>query len=84
MKTCTMVGSGLPKSPMASPFIIIKKKDGTLQPVQDYRKLNEMTIKNQYLLPLIQELIDKLKQSQHFTKVDVRWGYNNIQIVEGR
>ena len=61
---------------MASPFFFIKKKDGSLRPVQDYRKLNEMTVKNRYPLPLIQELIDKLKQSQHFTKVDVRWGYN--------
>ena len=52
------------KSPMASPFFFIKKKDGTLRPVQDYRKLNEMTIKNRYPLPLIQELIDKLKQSR--------------------
>ena len=50
------------KSSMASPFFFIKKKDGGLRPVQDYRKLNEMTVKNRYPLPLIQELIDKLKQ----------------------
>ena len=49
------------KSPMASPFFFIKKKDGGLRPIQDYRKLNDMTIKNRYPLPLIQELIDKLK-----------------------
>ena len=60
------------KSPMASPFFFIKKKDGSLRPVQDYRKLNEMTVKNRYPLPLIQELIDKLKQSRYFTKMDVR------------
>ena len=71
------------KSPMASPFFFIKKKDGTLRPVQDYRKLNEMTVKNRYPLPLIQELIDKLKQSRYFSKMDVRWGYNNIRIAEG-
>ena len=68
---------------MVSPFFFIKKKDGTLRPVQDYRKLDEMTVKNRYPLPLIQELIDKLKQSRYFTKMDVRWGYNNIQIAEG-
>ncbi len=39
------------KSPMASPFFFVKKKDGKLRPVQDYRKLNEMTIKNRYPLP---------------------------------
>ena len=71
------------KSPMASPFLFIKKKDGGLCPVQDYMKLNEMTVKNQYPLPLIQELIDKLEQSRVFTKMDVRWGYNNIRIKEG-
>lgn len=68
---------------MASPFFFIKKKDGSLRPVQDYRKLNEMTIKNRYPLPLIQELIDKLKGSCYFTKMDICWGYNNIRIKEG-
>lgn len=71
------------KSPMASPFFFVKKKDGALRPVQDYRKLNEMTIKNRYPLPLIQELIDKLKTARVFTKMDVRWGFNNIRIKEG-
>ena len=47
-------------SPMASPFSFVKKKDGKLRPVQDYRKLNEFTVKNRYPLPLIQELIDTL------------------------
>ena len=59
------------KSPLASPFFFVKKKDGALRPVQDYRKLNEMTIKNRYPLPLIQELIDKLKTAKVFTKMDV-------------
>ena len=68
---------------MASPFFFVKKKDGTLRPVQDYRKLNEMTVKNRYPLPLIQELIDKLKDAKVFTKMDIRWGYNNIRIKEG-
>ncbi|SJL04219.1 uncharacterized protein ARMOST_07580 [Armillaria ostoyae] len=68
------------KSPMASPFFFVKKKDGTLRPVQDYRKLNEMTIKNRYPLPLISELMDKLGSAKYFTKLDVRWGYNNVRI----
>ena len=71
------------KSPMASPFFFIKKKDGSLRPVQDYRKLNDMTVKNRYPLPLIQELLDKLKGARYFTKLDVRWGYNNVRIAEG-
>ena len=68
---------------MASPFFFVKKKDGKLQPVQDYHKLNEMTIKNRYPLLLIQELVNKLKDAKYFTKLDVRWGYNNVWIKEG-
>ena len=63
---------------MASLFFFIKKKDGKLHLVQDYCKLNQKTIKNKYLLSLIQELIDKTKQARYFTKLDVCWGYNNI------
>ncbi len=61
------------KSPMASPVFFIKKKDGSLRLIQDYRALNEMTIKNQYPLPLISELLDKLKKARYFTALDVRW-----------
>ncbi|SJL08318.1 uncharacterized protein ARMOST_11681 [Armillaria ostoyae] len=50
---------------------------------KDYRKLNEMTIKNRYLLPLISELIDKLQGAKYFTKLDVCWGYNSVRIKEG-
>ena len=68
---------------MVSPFFFIKKKDRKLRLVQDYRKLNEMMIKNRYPLPLISELIDKLSHAKIFSKMDVRWGYNNIRIKEG-
>ena len=46
------------KSPMSSPFFFVKKKDGSLRPVQNYRRLNEITVKNQYPLPLVAELMD--------------------------
>ena len=59
------------KSPMASPCFFIKKKDGRLRFVQDYRKLNSMTIKNRYPLPLIPELVEKLRGAKFFTKLDV-------------
>jgi len=71
------------KGPMASPFFFVKKKDGRLRPVQDYRHLNAMTIKNRYPLPLISEVIDKLSGAQYFTKFDVHWGYENVRIKEG-
>lgn len=50
-------------SPMASPFFFIKTKDGSLRPVQDYPYLNSITVKNRYPLPLIADLIDKLKDA---------------------
>ena len=61
----------------------IPKKDGSLQLVQDYRKLNQVTIKDKILLPLIGEVIDKLKKAKYFNKLDLIWGYNNIWIKEG-
>ena len=71
------------KSPMASPVFFIKKKDGSLRFVQDYRKLNEITIRNRYPLPLIPDIMSRVKGAKYFTKLDVRWGYNNIRIREG-
>jgi Reverse transcriptase (RNA-dependent DNA polymerase) len=66
--------------PMASPFFFVKKKDGKLRPCQDYRYLNDWTVKNTYPLPLISEIMDKIKGAKFFTKFDVRWGYNNVRI----
>ena len=71
------------QSPMASPFFYVKKKDGKLWPCQDYRYLNDWTIKNSYPLLLILELTDKLAGAKYFTKLDVWWGYNNIRIKDG-
>ena len=71
------------QSPMASPFFFVSKKDGKLRPCQDYRYLNDGTIKNAYPLPLISEIMDKLDGAKYFTKLDVRWGYNNIRIKKG-
>ena len=71
------------RSPQASPFFFVQKKDGGLRPCQDYRYLNEHTVKNAYPLPLISTLIDKLKGAKYFSKMDIRWGYNNIRIKEG-
>ena len=71
------------KSRYAAPFFFVKKKDGKLRPVQDYRKLNEWTIRNTYPLPLIPELIARVKGAALFSKFDIRWGYNNIRIRQG-
>src|ERR687896_2318023 len=68
---------------MASPFFFVKKKDGKLHLVQDFRKLNKITVKNAYPLPLISDLLNQLWGAWYFTKLDVRWGYNNVRIKKG-
>ncbi|GBE89916.1 Transposon Tf2-6 polyprotein [Sparassis crispa] len=73
----------LSKSPMASPFFFVGKKDGALRPCQDYRYLNEGTVKNAYPLPLISDLMDQFKGASIFTKMDLRSGYNNVRIKDG-
>jgi len=57
---------------MASPVFFIKKKDDSLQLVQDYQMLNDMTVKNKHLLLLILELVNQLCGAKYFTKLDVR------------
>src|SRR3984957_17007043 len=71
------------KSPMVAPVFFIKKKDGSLRLIQDYRALNAKTVKNAYPLPLISALINHLQGARYFTKLDVRWGYNNVRIKKG-
>ena len=70
------------KSRYAAPYFYIPKKDSSLQLVQDYRKLNQVTIKDKTPLSLIGEVIDKLKETRYFNKLDLIWGYNNVQIKE--
>ena len=71
------------KSRYTVPCFYIPKKDGSLRLVQDYRKLNQVTIKDKTPLPLIGEVIDKLKEAKYFNKLDLIWGYNNVRIKEG-
>jgi len=71
------------KSRYAAPCFYIPKKDGSLWLVQDYRKLNQVTIKDKMPLPLIGEVIDKLKEARYFNKLGLIWGYNNVRIKKG-
>ena len=71
------------KSRYVASCFYISKKDGSLWLVQDYQKLNQVTIKNKTPLPLIREVIDKLKEARYFNKLDLIWGYNNVWIKEG-
>ena len=70
-------------SPQASSFFYVGKKDSGLRPCQDYRHMSKCTIKDTYPLPLISDLINKVKDAQLFTKFDIQSRYNNIRIKEG-
>ena len=72
----------LSKSPQTSPVFFVPKKDGKKRMVQNCWYLNSWTIKNNYPLPLISDLIDSIGKKV-FTKMDLRWGYNNVRIKEG-
>jgi len=71
------------KSPQMSPVFFVGKKDGSKRMVMDYHNLNSQTIKNNYPLPLITELIDNMGSKKVFMKIDLRWGFNNVRIKEG-
>jgi len=66
-----------------SPVFFVDKKDGKKRIVMDYCSLNKQTIKNNYLLPLITDLIDNMGSQKVFTKMDLQWGFNNVRIKEG-
>ena len=70
-------------SPAGAPILFVKKKDGSLRLCVDYRALNKITVKNRYPLPLISEMLDRLRSARYFTKIDLRGAYNLVRIAEG-
>jgi len=68
------------KLPQTSPVFFVEKKDGGKCMVMDYHRLNKQTVKNNYLLPLITDLVDSMGNKRVFTKMNLRWGYNNVRI----
>ena len=71
------------KSPQMALVFFVGKKDSKKRMVQDYRYLNEWTIKNNYPLLLISDIVENIGTKKVFTKMDLRWDYNNVQIKEG-
>jgi hypothetical protein len=69
-------------SPWGAPVLFMEKKDGTQRMCVDYRSVNEVTIKNKYPLPRIEDLFDQLKEASIFSKIDLRSGYHQLKIRE--
>ncbi|KAL5801661.1 hypothetical protein ACOSQ3_033293 [Xanthoceras sorbifolium] len=67
-------------SPWGAPVLFAKKADGSLRLCVDYRKLNQVTVKNKYPLPRIDELFDQLGGSKFFSKIDLRFGYHQLKV----
>jgi hypothetical protein len=69
-------------SPWGAPVLFVEKKDGTQQMCVDYHSLNEVTIKNKYPLPQIEDLFDQMNGASVFSKIDLRSGYHQVRIWE--
>lgn len=71
------------RSPAGAPIFFVKKKDGSLRLVVDYRGLNKITIRNRYSLPLISSLLEQMNGAKYFSKIDLRGAYNLVRIRPG-
>ena len=62
-------------------MLFVKKKDGTMRLCIDYRRLNQVTVKNKYPLPRVDDLFDQLQGAKVFSKIDLRSGYHQLRIA---
>jgi hypothetical protein len=67
-------------SPWGAPVLFVQKKDGSQRMCVDYRSLNDVTVKNKYLLPRIEDLFDQMRGARVFSKIDLRSGYHQMRI----
>jgi hypothetical protein len=67
-------------SPWGAPVLFVQKKDGSQRMCVDYRSLNDVTVKNKYPLPRIEDLFDQMRGARVFSKIDLRSGYHQMRI----
>jgi hypothetical protein len=71
----------LSSSPWGALILFVQKKDGSQRMCVDYRSLNDITVKNKYLLPRIEDLFDQMRGARVFSKIDLRSGYHQMKIM---
>jgi hypothetical protein len=69
-------------SPCRSQIVLVQKKDGTWRLFIDYQALNKITVKNRYLIPQIEDLLDQLMRAKYFSKIDLKFGYHQVSIEQ--
>jgi hypothetical protein len=67
-------------SPWGAPVLFVQKKDGSQRMCVDYRSINDVTVKNKYMLPRIEDLFDQMRDARVFSKIDLRSGYHQMKI----
>ena len=80
MLNASMISKAPANTPLAAPFFFIWKKDSTWQPVIDYQKLNDITIKDSLPLPCINETLEHMHGAKFFSKFNLKMGYNQLSI----
>ena len=80
MLNASMISKAPANTPLAAPFFFVWKKDSTRRPVIDYRKLNDITIKDSFPLPRINETLECMHGAKLFSKFNLKMGYNQLSI----
>ena len=70
------------KSPYGAPVFFVRKADGSLRMMCDWRQLNKITVKTQACLPSIDDLFDSVRGAKYFSKLDIKSGYNQVRVQE--